>query len=48
MYDCKPPISKQKIFDITKCAMNAVHHFKHVVVIVEKFLVKVENSFLIN
>lgn len=41
MYDSKPPVSKQKIFDITKAAMNAIRYFKHVVFCIEKFLVKV-------
>uniref|UniRef100_A0A915CMM2 CID domain-containing protein n=1 Tax=Ditylenchus dipsaci TaxID=166011 RepID=A0A915CMM2_9BILA len=38
--ESKAPISKQKIFDITKAAMNAIRYFKHVVLAIEKFLVK--------
>lgn len=41
MYETRPPISKQKIIDITKTAMNAIRYFKHVIFIIEKFLAKV-------
>lgn len=34
----RPPVSKQKIVDITKAALNALRYFKHVVFIVERFL----------
>ncbi|CAK5091728.1 unnamed protein product [Meloidogyne enterolobii] len=48
MQECKGGIvSKQKVVDITKAAMNAVRYFKHVVFIVERYLVKVkEKNFL--
>jgi hypothetical protein len=45
MADSKPPISKQKIFDITKSAMNAIRYFKHVVLALEKFIHKVCSAF---
>jgi len=45
MQECKGGIvSKQKVVDITKAAMNAVRYFKHVVFIVERYLVKVNEE----
>nr|CAD2182378.1 unnamed protein product [Meloidogyne enterolobii] len=48
MQECKGGIvSKQKVVDITKAAMNAVRYFKHVVFIVERYLVKCRQEFKI-
>lgn len=44
--EIKPPISKQKIVDVTKAALDAVKYFKHVVLAIEKFLVKVIAIFI--
>jgi hypothetical protein len=42
MQECKEGIvSKQKVVEITKAAMNAVRYFKHVVFIIERYLAKV-------
>ncbi|KAI6182768.1 CID domain-containing protein [Aphelenchoides bicaudatus] len=38
--DSKAAISKQKIVEVTKTAMNALRFYKHVVLIVEKFIQK--------
>ncbi|KAI1721633.1 RNA polymerase II-binding domain-containing protein [Ditylenchus destructor] len=43
--EIKPPISKQKIVDVTKAALDAVRYFKHVVFSIEKFLVKCRNEY---
>ena len=37
----KAPIGKQQIVEVTKAAMTAIRHFKHVVHAVEKFILKV-------
>ncbi|KAL7076929.1 hypothetical protein ACQ4LE_003704 [Meloidogyne hapla] len=48
MQECKGGIvSKQKVVEITKNAMNAVRYFKHVVFIVERYLVKCRQEFKI-
>jgi hypothetical protein len=42
MHDCKGgQVSKQTVVEITKAAINALHYFKHVVFLVEKYLAKV-------
>lgn len=41
LYELKPPISKNKIQEITKAAIRAIKYYKHVVFGVEKFLTKV-------
>jgi hypothetical protein len=41
MRDSKVAISKQKIVEITKAAMNGIRYFKHIVLCVEKFIQKV-------
>lgn len=41
MSESKTPPGKQQIVDVTKQAINAVRHFKHVVHAVEKFILKV-------
>ncbi|VDD86090.1 unnamed protein product [Enterobius vermicularis] len=40
LYELKPPISKNKIQEITKAAIRAIKYYKHVVFGVEKFLTK--------
>lgn len=42
MHDCKGgQVSKQTVVEITKAAMNAVRYYKHVVFIMEKYLLRV-------
>jgi arginine/serine-rich splicing factor 15 len=36
----KPPVGKQQIVEISKAALVAVRHFKHVVHLIEKFILK--------
>ncbi len=36
----RPPVTKPKIVEITKAALNSVRYFKHVVLIAEKFVSK--------
>lgn len=45
MRDSKIAISKQKIVEITKAAMNGIRYFKHIVLCVEKFIQKVTIMF---
>lgn len=48
MQECKEGIvSKQKVVEITKAAMNAVRYFKHVVFIIERYLAKCRHEFKI-
>lgn len=46
--ECKGSIvSKQKVIEITKAAMNAVRYFKHVVFIIERYLARCRQEFKI-
>lgn len=41
LYECKPPISRAKMTQLTKLAIKAIKLYKHVVQSVEKFIQKV-------
>ncbi|GMR53347.1 hypothetical protein PMAYCL1PPCAC_23542, partial [Pristionchus mayeri] len=47
IYESRPPISKNKIVDITKAALKAIKFYKHVVFSVEKFLGKCKAEYKI-
>ncbi|KAF8366158.1 nrd-1, partial [Pristionchus pacificus] len=47
IYDSRPPISKNKIVEITKTALKAIKFYKHVVFSVEKFLGKCKAEYKI-
>ncbi|KAH3728209.1 hypothetical protein DPMN_054160 [Dreissena polymorpha] len=40
LYESKPPISRAKMANVTKCAIKAIKFYKHVVQSVEKFIQK--------
>ncbi|CAG5130167.1 unnamed protein product, partial [Candidula unifasciata] len=40
LYESKPPVSRAKMAQITKCAIKAIKFYKHVVQSVEKFIQK--------
>jgi hypothetical protein len=44
MVETRPPISKAKMMSITKSALKAVKFYKHIVMNVEKFIIKVRNE----
>lgn len=41
LYEVRPPISRAKMANVTKCAIKAIKFYKHVVQSVEKFIQKV-------
>lgn len=41
LYETRPPISRAKMANVTKCAIKAIKFYKHVVQSVEKFILKV-------
>jgi len=47
LYECKPPISKAKMTNITKKAIRAIKFYKHVVQSVEKFIQKCKQEYKI-
>ncbi|GMT28214.1 hypothetical protein PFISCL1PPCAC_19511 [Pristionchus fissidentatus] len=47
IYESRPPISKNKIVEITKAALKAIKFYKHVVFSVEKFLGKCKAEYKI-
>lgn len=40
LYETRPPISRAKMANVTKCAIKAIKFYKHVVQSVEKFVQK--------
>lgn len=40
LYETRPPISRAKMANVTKCAIKAIKFYKHVVQSVEKFILK--------
>jgi hypothetical protein len=42
IWDFRPPVSKAKMASITKLAMKSHKYYKHIVMLVEKFISKVD------
>ncbi len=45
MVETRPPISKAKMMSITKAALKAIKFYKHIVMNVEKFIMKVKRKY---
>lgn len=48
LYEVRPPVSRAKMAQVTKCAIKAIKFYKHVVQSVEKFIQKVSGSLVEN
>uniref|UniRef100_A0A0L8H447 CID domain-containing protein n=1 Tax=Octopus bimaculoides TaxID=37653 RepID=A0A0L8H447_OCTBM len=45
LYEAKPPVSRAKMAQLTKCAIKAIKFYKHVVQSVEKFIQKCKSEY---